>query len=135
MFNVNMTVLKPTPLSCYHKNSGKMLIKQVVYGILVFLLTLAAAILLFLKKQKKILPGFYSRVFQTQKLKNIDKKSYFLCQDNKQSPEDSNEVNEQFKGVLHKVLVAHATLFDDELCVEQDKATHQHKPKVQMSLK
>lgn len=42
---------------------------------------------------------------------------YLLCQDDDQSPKDADEVNEQFKGMLHKVLAAHAALLNDQLGV------------------
>lgn len=59
---------------------------------------------------------------------------YLLSQDNQQPPEDTNEVNEQLKGVLHKVLAAHSALLDDQLSIEQYKSTHQHKSQVQVGL-
>lgn len=59
---------------------------------------------------------------------------YLLREQNNQSSEDADEVNEEVQRVRDKVLVAHATLLDNQLGVIQDKTAHEREADVEMHL-
>lgn len=59
---------------------------------------------------------------------------YLLAKNNEQSLENSNEVNEQLKGVQDEILASHAALLNNQLGVIQNESTHQHQTQVDVSL-